>query len=449
MSCPGILFTKILMDRLGQKWTGVASAALINAGLLGSAWTVKVSVIWTAVLMGGLVGWAVGINLFVVIQNVSGWSPKRAPIFMATTISFSSALSMVQNQLITVYVNPENLKPDVDIGPNTYFSQPKILARVPNVIIIYACVTLCLQFIGYSMMTTPPKSPDHSSSSNSLDLKKSELDELSRDQNGHARTSESLQTSDGQVEKPEKKHYGSRAEYIDQSHISKALNGTVKSTNPVVENGHGLSSESTMPEGQPRSRSMDTCKVLKTPEFYALFFFSIAICFAFTLKCNYYKQFGLLYIHDDHFLTLAGTLLPIASTSARLLYGMLIDRCIISIKDSIVFTLALNAFLCAFWFFVPQINATLYIIWIMLLAIPHSSFYVVFPTGCLWTFGPENFSTNYGLLNTSDLFVGFLGPLIITSILHTLGWATLFAVTCGFSIFALVFTLFADFNRLN
>ena len=451
MGFPGILLTKFLINRFGQKWTGVASAVLINVALLGSAWTVRLSVAWTAVLMGAVVGWAGSINIFVALQNVSGWSPNRVPIFMATTVSFSSGLSMVQNQLITAYVNPGNLKPDVNVGPKTYFSQPEILVRVPNVIIMYACITSGLQFIGYLLMTSSPKNTEHVSPSKSLDVKETETDVLSSGQNGHTRTLESLKNSDEQAVAHQKKHYGCRVEYIDQPHVSNLVNGKGNSTNPVKENVHelDLSSEILVPEAQPRAGSMESSEVLKTPVFYALLVYGIAISFAYTVKCNYYKQFGLLYIHDDHLLTLAGTLIPIASTIARLLYGMLLDKSIISMKDSMIFSLALNAVLCAFWFFVPQVNAILYVVFIILLPFAHGSFYVILPTGCLWNFGPEHFSINYGLLNAGDLVVGFLGPLMITNLLHTLGWVGLFTLTCGFSIFALVLTLFVNFKQLS
>ena len=161
LGCPGVLLSKFATDRLGQKWVGIVFAVVANAALLGSAWTISVSVVWTSLLMGAVFGLIVGLTISIALQNVSRWSPSNASVFMATATSVPSALSMLQNQLLTAYVNPENVKPDVTEGPKTFFSQPQVLARVPKAIAILACSTLCLQLIGYFLMTSPPKnSPD-------------------------------------------------------------------------------------------------------------------------------------------------------------------------------------------------------------------------------------------------------------------------------------------------
>ena len=124
-------------------------------------------------------------------------------------------------------------------------------------------------------------------------------------------------------------------------------------------------------------------EVVKTPVFYAIFLFALAHAFARMLKSNCYKEFGLLYIHDDNFLSLIGTLLSISTTLARILYGLLLGKRIISIKDAVIFTLVLNCLLCALWFFAPQVNAFAYLILITGLAFVQSSSYVVMPVGCL------------------------------------------------------------------
>ena len=441
LGCPGVLLSKFAIDRLGQKWVGIVSAVVANAALLGSAWTISVSVAWTSLLMGAVFGLAVGLTISIALQNVSRWSPSNASVFMATATSVPSALSMLQNQLLTAYVNPENVKPDVTEGPKTFFSQPQVLARVPKAIAILACSTLCLQIIGYFLLTSPPKNIPTSPAPVRGNTDGSFYNCEHNDQKDQKKSLQSVEKSDSQIVGYDTKENGADREY---SYLQDIENGYRTPVYHTMNTKNGKPVEISKDEGQPRS--MRPFEVVKTPVFYALFLFALAQILALMLKGNYYKEFGLLYIHDDNFLTLIGTLLPIATTLARILYGLLIGKCIISIKDAAVLTLALNGVFCAFWYFVPQVNAFAYLILIMCLAFAQSSYYVVIPAGCLRIFGPEHFSTNYGLLLTSAVVVGFLGPLIISYVLHAFGWMWLFAFVCMITVIALVFAVFTNFD---
>ena len=446
--CPGALSTKFLTDRLGQKWTGVMAAVIINASLLGSAWTVQVSVAWTVVVMGVTLGWGVGINLSIAYQNVSGWSPNRASIFMATITSFPSALSMIQNQLITSFVNPHNSVADVIVGPKTYFSQPQILERVPKVIIMYACVNLALQVIGYFLMTSSPQTSQSSSSPSNHDTNENECGKSCNDHTDLEWTVESTHNRGRKTVGHEVKHYGSRRDNADLPDMSEAAKSPEQSMCSSGKFDPEISSVISKSEDEIQFLSLKPLEVLKTPVFYVLLLFGTAQTFALMVKGNYYKQFGLLYIADDQFLTLVGTILPIATSVARLGYGLLISKHIISIKDCAAISLAINTLLCAFWFFIPRINKILYMLFVMCLALAQSSYYVILPSGCLRCFGPKYFSTNFGLLSASVLIVGILGPLFISSLLHVLGWAGLFTATAILGSAALVCALFTEFKTV-
>ena len=158
MGCPGILVTKLLVDRIGLKWAGILSALLFNAApLLGSAWTINVSVAWTTVLLGVVFGLGQGLTLSVNLQLVSAWAPERAVLYMSTITGTGTALSVLVNQLITAVVNPKNLKPDALQGTRAFFSQREVLDRVPTALIIYAAMVLGLQTVGYLLVSSPPK----------------------------------------------------------------------------------------------------------------------------------------------------------------------------------------------------------------------------------------------------------------------------------------------------
>ncbi|GFN91625.1 oxalate:formate antiporter [Plakobranchus ocellatus] len=161
--CPGGLLTKVLVKRLGLKWTGVFAMIICCLSTLGSAWVLQYSVAWTVILYSVFFGQAVGMNFSVSYQLVGGWAPENFALFTATVTGFPTTLSIIQNQLITAYVNPDNLKADAYVGHRTYFSQPEILHRVPMTVIMYGAMTFVIQMIGYILITNPP----HISSSDS------------------------------------------------------------------------------------------------------------------------------------------------------------------------------------------------------------------------------------------------------------------------------------------
>ncbi|KAK3751122.1 hypothetical protein RRG08_039127 [Elysia crispata] len=161
MTCPGIHLTKLLADHIGLKWTAVVGAVLINIGLFGSAWTVQISQGWTTFHLGVVLGLAQGLTVTVCFQFISAWAPDKAVILMATTTASSTALSVLQNQVITAIVNPDNIKPDIVEGFKTYFSQRTVLDKVPTALVAYAAMALCLQVIGVLLMATPPHLPHH------------------------------------------------------------------------------------------------------------------------------------------------------------------------------------------------------------------------------------------------------------------------------------------------
>ncbi|RUS72599.1 hypothetical protein EGW08_019634, partial [Elysia chlorotica] len=352
-SCPGILLTKMLTDRLGLKWTIVAGAGLVNLCLFGSVWTVQISQACTTFLLGCVLGLANGLTQTACFQYVTAWAPDKSAILMATTTAASTTLSVVQNQVITTIVNPENVRPDVVEGSRTYFSQKNVLDKVPVAFVTYAGVAFS-----------------------------------------------SLQAT----------------LYMDDMN----------------------SPSTTHTELEPTDKSLKPVEALKTPVFYALYLFVLAIYYALALKANFYKEFALLYIKNDKYLTLCGSLVPVVASIARLVVGLSISNKVTTVKTAIVFSLSGNCVLLSFWYLAPQVSPALYMVFILCLAAAQSLCYVLVPVACAEVFGRTHFSTNYGLALSSLLLLGFLAPLVISSLMQTLGWQWIFQSSSMMCAVALV-----------
>ncbi|RUS91641.1 hypothetical protein EGW08_000614, partial [Elysia chlorotica] len=374
MNCPGTLVTSYVANKVGLKMTGVMSAILVNVSLFAAAWSMKVSVFGTTILMGVMVGLVQGITSVVVYQYVYGWAADRSSLFIATSVGASTLLSLVQNQVITFIVNPYNLKPDAIRGSRAFFSQPELLERVPAAVFSYAAITAGLQLVGYLLL---------------------------------ARRSSALLPPLSFSNEPQEK------------------------------------------EGEPdevKQISLTPSQALKTPTFYAAFLFGIVTQYSLLLKANFYKQFALLFIPDDRFLTLVGTFIPVVAASSRMSVGAALSARLITIKTACILSLSVNSVLCAFWYIVPQVDAVLYMFLVLSLALVQSMFFVIAPVVTLQNFGPEHFSTIYGLLMFSFAVVGLISPAVIPRLIHFLGWFGLFASASLMCLVTLLVVVCTDFK---
>ncbi|GFO06821.1 oxalate:formate antiporter-like isoform x1 [Plakobranchus ocellatus] len=438
---PGGLLTKILVKRLGLKWTGVVAMVICGLTMLGSAWVLQHSVAWTVVLYSVFFGQAVGINYSVSYQLVGGWAPDNFALFTATMTSFSTTLSIIQNQLITAYVNPNNLKADAHEGHRTYFSQSEILNRVPMAVIIYGAMTFVLQMVGYILISNPPEISSHG-----LILRESDISHSKYVEKGKY-NSDILSSNDKLHKLSERvKRYGPNNEIATTNVIENChIVPSIINQNEISAKNNSERNAPTIHHNEHVPKSWKPSEIVKTPVFYALLFFGTSILYGLVLQSNYYKQFALLYINDDKYLTLVGTLIPIVSTISRIIFGACIDKGLLSVKDVVVLSLSMHIIFCTFWFFAPQVNAVLYLILMLCLAMTQSMYYLIMPTAGLRIFGPGHFSTNYGFLLINNLIVG-ITPLFVGPLLDILGWFGLFISASITSLVSLIFVVFTDFN---
>ncbi|GFO36947.1 oxalate:formate antiporter-like isoform x1 [Plakobranchus ocellatus] len=421
---PGFFMVKPLEKLFGLKWTGTIAMVMGSAALLGSAWSLQRSVAWTAVLYAILLGTGHGMTASVSIQVISGWAPERVSFLLATSTGTATMLSVPFNQIITVFINPQNLKPDAKIGPKAYFSQPELLGSIPRAVIILGLVTFGLQTAGCILLINPPDNP-------------SDPPEKATKEDGISRKTKTSNVNEGipfecandlnNVENYQAlKYSGSNAQsskLMDLEEIS-------------LYNGFRTNN----------LRSYTPKEVLRSPVFYAVFLFGMALEYTLLLKSNFYKKFALLYISDDKYLTLIGSLIPVISTCSRILFGTLIDKSILNLKDVTVIGLSLNCVTCVFWYISGQVNARFYMVVVLALAMAQSLYYVVIPTAPLRLFGPNHMSTNYALIASCTFFASILSPVINTQLLHTDGWEWVFTSGGIFSMFVLCYVILTKFN---
>ena len=539
MVWPGAIVSKYFTDRMGLRLTGLVIVVINNAAVFASAWTVHLSVAWTTILFAGSMGFFQGVSSVLSFQALADWAPNYATLFISTTLAGPSLVGMVENQIITYVVNPENLKPSAIEGSRTYFSQPEILGRLPSAIIVYSAMTLGLQCLGYLMLSPPPTTPkrshtengkaiDHESSAHNnvekddrtdgikldsadgikldpvggikldpvdsikLDavggIKLDPVDSIKLDPVGGIKLDPSdcikldradrikLDRADCIKLDPSDCIKLDRADCIkldradsfkfDPSAANNCKNGLKRlhshdvpnslnpqsSANGPCDDGHEIISlkESAHPEQYEDQRiSLTPSEALKKPNFYAVFSYGLASVYSVVLKSNFYKQFALLYIHNDTFLTTVGTLSLCLDIVVRIGFGFVLNRKYITTQDALVLCLSVNCVLCIFWYFVPQLSGWLYLVHQLAMTIVQTPYSLLLPVACLDYFGPAHFSTIFALALTCRFIMGVLSALIILPLLHALGWFWLFSTAAFLCAVSLVMVVCADLRPLQ
>ena len=436
--CPGIYLSGPISSYLGLKWAGIVSMVICNVGLISSAWTLQVSVAATAVTMGFLNGLGMGMSLCVGFMYVSVWTDKNKGLFIATVTSAPTILSVFQNQVITAYVNPRNLKPDVEIVPRTYFSDTSMLERVPVVVLILGLMTLGLQLIGILFVLPPPSTLQSDLAPvepvvNTPEACKADSKERFNYCKHDSNTPISLTKSAAHdseitvINSKEPQHYCS-SDRVKKTDPAKTWthDRCTESIDKISESSStDIEKENSFVEQSPRSYK--PLEAVRTRPFVALWFFVVALMYGMILKNNYYKQFGLIYIQNDRLLTLLGSLIPIIASIARITFGSLMDRDILGIRSCMVLILSINSLLCSFWWFAPQVNSIAYMLLVLALASMQSVTYTLAAAGTLQIFGPDHFAGNFALIYTAVTFIAILSAFTVTPMLQSLGWFWLFA----------------------
>ncbi|GFO09920.1 oxalate:formate antiporter [Plakobranchus ocellatus] len=446
---PGLFLVDPMVKIVGMKRLVMLSVLLSSLAVLASAWMLHISVIGASLLMGLLNGISVGVPNILSLTFINGWIPERSSIFTATVTSSAPVVAIIQNQIVTAYVNPLNLRPDVQQGSSAFFSQPQILERVPGAILIIAGMTLAVQVVGCVLVENPPvqqsiDKTDAVSQTHSRVVK--DTDKLydtfcPESVSARVSTPSILNGHEGlsHCESNSYTHYN-----MDSSKAPETCShNTCSSKRPAVEVHESNDSK------QGESTPVPSCKpsqALKTRVFWALCFYAGCMGYGVIIKNSFFKVFGLLYIPDDRFLTLLGSLIPLIEAICRVIFGAVLDKNIFNIKDCLVFGLSLCSVLFAFFYFAPQVNKPVYVILILALSFAQSLFFLLIALCTFVLFGPAHFALLYALVFMAPTTSSVVSALIVTPILQTLGWFWLFMTPSILSALGLGFVMITEFE---
>ncbi|KAK3782469.1 hypothetical protein RRG08_008326 [Elysia crispata] len=355
---------------------------------------------------------AAGVIMNAGFAYINAWTPEKAKVYMITVVSSGPLLNVIQNQIITKFVNPLNLIPDIYRSPWVFFSQPEILHRVPKVIAVIAAVDLGPQLISLLLVSIPPAMEKN----HAIDSGTNHDDSLSTIDNKTA------------LAKPENESLVTRATEKVSLDISQHCVCRYRQ-----EDSGTKQIQYTLQEA------------IKTIKFWTLWLYGASTGLCTLVITSYYKQFGLVYIRNDKHLTFLGSFMPLLSGACGMVLGVLKKKNLINVNGSLVLSLSVNSLASAFLFFAAKISEAVYMILVLLTTFAHSFIYFVLANGTVQEFGNVHFATIYSVVYSGRPILSLLSAIYLTPLLDAVGWFWVFISSAFFSFIALTFMVVSHF----
>ncbi|XP_005091526.1 uncharacterized protein LOC101864439 [Aplysia californica] len=343
------------------------------------------------------------------------WFPNAVGIATSVAASSFGGGSLVMNVLITMFVNPNNKTPDILLGTGKYFSDEDIVSKVPSVFLLLAAVSLGCHIIAFFFLRDHPDFALLRSQKKLKDCHKPQIDESAQNtcKDNEYQEEDFKESCSGPSSSPK---YGATRDKAKLHDLSKERQNSKISFQDYTP-----------------------FEVLNTQCFYQLAVTAMFLMYGFQVEINYYKQFGLLYIDDDYFLTIVGTCINITVLITRIVWGFAVD--FTDSKTSLASITCLHVLASLFWYFTPMVNRWLYLAWTLLVQGIQSGVLVVLPVMTLQHFGRTHYVSNYGLVFGSGVLLNLIAPLFVSIIIRELGYFWLFFTIAFTSTIGLALTL--------
>lgn len=166
ISNTGIIMTPIGMTLGGvlNRCLGVRLATTIGCVLFCSgtgltALTVQKSLLFVCLSYGALLNLGSAIAYGPPIQTVVKWLPNKPAFATGMIVCGFGGGATIFNQIVTAYLNPENLSPDLETDDGEkFFTNTALLDRVPKLFLLLAGIYVGCQILGIIALSEPGSS---------------------------------------------------------------------------------------------------------------------------------------------------------------------------------------------------------------------------------------------------------------------------------------------------
>ncbi|CAE1313251.1 unnamed protein product [Acanthosepion pharaonis] len=147
--------------------------------------------------------------------------------------------------------------------------------------------------------------------------------------------------------------------------------------------------------------SFTPIQILRKRQFYILWFICVLNGQSILFIAGLYKAYGQTFIHDDHFLAVVGSISAIGNTLGRALWGIVADK--IGEKISLLILAILLTALQCLMNLSETIGRYYFLFIVFFIFLTGTGTYAILSSATFKCFGPKYYSTNFGLIFTSQV----------------------------------------------
>ena len=346
-----------LEERIGVRMTVLLGSTFMSSGVFLTYFTIQHSLFATTITYGLMFGFGTALAYAPPMAVAMKWFPRKKGLVNGIIVGGFGMGAFVFNTVQTTFLNPWNHSP----GKDGYFaeSESAVLERVPSVFLLLGTLYGIMQLVAVMLISNP--SEDDIASN--IPLVSHHTDDLEE---------EIIYQTEGDLR--------SRSQSPAQD-------------SPFVQQPPPAGAQLDL-ENVPPS------KVVKTPEFWILWFTFLLNTQAVGYINTMYKAFGQQFIDDDHFLAVVGAFAAVFNSFGRVFWGHLCDvfgykMCMLIVTTSI-------SFLYSTLYFSEYGQRATFAIWIWAIFFAFCGNFVLLPTATAQCFGTANSSKNYGLVMTGS-----------------------------------------------
>ena len=346
-----------LEERIGVRMTVLLGSTFMSSGVFLTYFTIQHSLFATTITYGLMFGFGTALAYAPPMAVAMKWFPRKKGLVNGIIVGGFGMGAFVFNTVQTTFLNPWNHSP----GKDGYFaeSESAVLERVPSVFLLLGTLYGIMQLVAVMLISNP--SEDDIASN--IPLVSHHTDDIEE---------EIIYQTEGDLR--------SRSQSPAQD-------------SPFVQQPPPAGAQQDL-ENVPPS------KVVRTPEFWILWFTFLLNTQAVGYINTMYKAFGQQFIDDDHFLAVVGAFAAVFNSFGRVVWGHFCDvsgykMCMLIVTTSI-------SFLYSTLYFSEYGQRATFAIWIWAIFFAFCGNFVLLPTATAQCFGTANSSKNYGLVMTGS-----------------------------------------------
>ncbi|KAK7506901.1 hypothetical protein BaRGS_00001752, partial [Batillaria attramentaria] len=356
--------------------------------------------------IGQAILWPLPVNLAIT------WFPKRKGFVGACVIMGFGAGAFVWNQIVTSWINPHNLQPDLTVNDDVYFTQREVLDNVPTCHLLLGGILTGILLVCVASMAYPPTVDKNEARGNTLVV---EVEKPEKEDSADDATKAPFQNSSYSSNDKDDRDVGI-------SFISEGLHKPLDKASPDY-----------IPDYTP-------LEVIKSRAAWTVWLIHLGMGFGGTFIWAFTRcvqsAYGQTFIHNDHLLALIGSFSSVFNCIGRPIWGLLADK--IGIQTCLMVSQSMLLVSMATLVVCEYVGAAMFFVWVCLIFFALCGYYAMQIPLVFTIFGARCSTFSTGIVYGSGVIYMFCSIFVSAAAKDAFGWRGVFLVGAGFIFFSLL-----------